>query len=498
MGTVTFRLEAQEAKAVNAFMRVVDAQKRTERQFGRSVKSGQRFSKGMTKATSSVRSLVGTLVGAAGLSMAVRGAAMAMRQGAETTMKFEDELTGLLSLGDNIENIKAIKASVLDMSGSFGIARENIASTMFNLQSGSANLSQTIRDELLKNTIELTKATGADLPISMNALLKTFLIYGNRLEDVNMIQNKLFKTAELGYLTFEDLAVLMPDLAAAAKTFGFTLDEISAATIVATGQLGRTEKTLTGLRNMFLRMNEVEKEGIELTGDFVENMERIGKLDPETLKKIFGVRTVAVVGAVTSKVEELAKHMETIKNVTGDIAKEKIWQRLGDQAYVFSEALKGIKQEQENISLRKDYAARFGSVNLKYELGQLAWKEGTPEAFHWMAKPMSALSLMYAPEKYQIHRQSFARRREQLIRAGRRDQSIAEEAMLEGGSVEFVKRLDIEPRAYKSKYTPEEHARMRAQIKSFAEWYEAGQTMKRAGDRIQGRAESGPMADPGA
>jgi TP901 family phage tail tape measure protein len=387
--TTVFKLEADMADAVNGFLRVVKAQGKTESGFGKVTKSGKFFDKTTKSILKSTLALSGAFLGARGLKNAVNLVASSLKEAKVETIAFETELTGLLSLGTNVENIDLIKESVLDMSGAFGIARNSISDTMFNLQSGAAGLSKTIQDDVLKNTLELVKVTGADMPVAMNALLKTYRIFGNETQNVNDIQNKLFKTAELGFLTFEDLAVLLPDMAAAAKTFGFSLDDVGGATITATQKLGKTSKTLTALRNIFIGMIAVQKEGIRLSDDFGESIQQLSSIDPELLLKIFGKRTIAAMGVLTENSEDLAKNIMALSEVTGDVTKEKHLERLKDMAFVYSEMSKSIDQMVKNIPLTKGFAEQFGGKDIELQLRKLGAKRGLPTLVSGLA-PMAA------------------------------------------------------------------------------------------------------------
>lgn len=369
-GDVVFRYDAETAKAVQGILKFVKAENLAVKGFRKSVVSGKAFDRTLNKVYRTAASFAGGVLSARGLVNSLQKAVANFRNASREAMRFEDEMTGLLSLGENIDNIDKIKGSVLAMSNTFGIARGQIAETMFNLQSGAAGLDKAIQKRILKSTIELVKVTGTDMPVAMNALLKSYRIFGSETMSVERIQAKLFKTAELGYLTFQDMAVLLPDLEAAAKTFGFSMDEVGGAVVTATQKLGRTQVTLTGIRNTFLAMAAAQKKGIPMTDDFVANMEQLSKLEPEFLTRIFGKRTVAVVGVLASNTKKLRDNIQAIKEARIGEVSEKLADRLTDASYALSEAIKGYKQTQKNILATK------GKKGLLFEAAYEASKAG--------------------------------------------------------------------------------------------------------------------------
>lgn len=386
MGKVVFEVDADTGKAIKGFLKVVDTQRKMERGFSKGIQKGRRFDKAMSNITGTIKNMAGGFMGARGITMGVRKFIEEIDQAGKRIVQFESEMTGLISLGTNVENIKGMKEEVLNLSAAFGISSRSISDALFNLQSGSAGLSKTIQDEILKNTLELVKVTGTEMPTALNALLKTYRIYGSETMTVNDIQNKLFKTAELGYLTFQDLATLYPDLAAAAKTFGFSMDEVGGAVITATQKLGRTQKTLTGLRNVFLRMAQAQKMGVDMSGDFAENLKALETIDPGLLMKVFGVRTVSAIGALVSSSKELKENIQAVADATGDIAAEKLDKRLKDLNYVFAEFIKRQEQVRRNEYLRgAGQKPSFAQRNMtEWKLREQKWRRTMPVGAKWL------------------------------------------------------------------------------------------------------------------
>lgn len=355
MADVTFVLNAQEAQAVGAFLKVVDAQKKVTRAaretgdaLGRSGRSAKGAGDSFGALSGTLTKMVGGLVGGYSVKWALGQVAQSFQESVRITQDFNREMTGLLSLGDNARNFASVKQEVLDMSNAMGIARGEVAGMMFNLQSGASGLDVDVIRQLRMETVELAKATGTDLETSMTALLKTFRIYGDEVDSINDLQNKLFQTAERGYMTFGDLGTLLPNVANAAKGFGYELDEVLGMLTVATQVGGDNETTFTGVRNIFLRMNQALEEGIPLTNDLVTNLQILADQDPDVVNKIFGDRTFATVQGLADNTARLRKEIEKAGTASGDLAQSALWDKMKDASYRLSEMVGAFNKAAEN------------------------------------------------------------------------------------------------------------------------------------------------------
>jgi len=298
------------------------------------------------------------LFGALGLTGAMMKLGQTMQQSSQMAFEFNDSMTALLALGDNVRNIDATKKAVEDLAVSTGISTGQVANAMFTLQSATSNLSKTMRDDLLKQAIELSKVNSTDLQTSVNAMATVWQIYGNSLEDANDLQNKLQLAAENGKMTFDDLATLLPDVASAADAMGGSLDDVLGALVVATQRGGRAEKTFTGVRNIFLRLNKAEKENIKLTGTFAEKIQQLSAVDSDTLKKIFGDESVAVIANLVKFSSQLRAETNTLAKVEGDITGQKHKQRMEtDAAYRTQQEVLKTEQEIDRV-MRNSWMAK--------------------------------------------------------------------------------------------------------------------------------------------
>jgi TP901 family phage tail tape measure protein len=348
-GKVTFILDAEEGKAVGAFLKVVDSQKKAEKQFDRTVKKAGELSRVLDMGASSALRFAAGFAG----SVSVLGTASAVIAGMDKVQQrnidFQKSMTELMSLGNNTDNAAGVRKQVLDLSSSWGIASKEIIDAMFNLQSSTANLTQQQRDDLLKSSLQLAKVYGVQLPLALNATTKTLQIFGDKADDVSTIARKLAFLGDEGVLTFTDLAQQFPDLASAGQAMGATFNEMIAALVVTTQRGGKTEKTFTGVRNVLLRLNEAEKVGIHLTGSLFDKLDQLKGLDGDALKKIFGDEAIATAANLINNVNELRIAIGKIDSSLPDI-ESKLRKRLADPATLLAEATRQFQQRRENAT----------------------------------------------------------------------------------------------------------------------------------------------------
>ena len=302
--------------------------------------------------------------------------ALADRVGSEG-VDFERQMTGLLSLGDNVKFPQLMKDQVVARSAAMGLDRGQIADTMYNLQSGTANLDGKMQRDLLNSAVVLHKATGTDLNETATAITKMVQVYGKDAGNVPQVSAKIFKTIQDGYLTGNDLATLLPDVLPAGKAMGVSADETLGSIVTATQVGGKTEKTLTGIRNVLLRMNNAEKEGIHLTGTFVEKLEQLSKVDPNTLKKIFGDEAFSVLVTLAGKSAEVKKNIEAIAKVSGSEPMQKVLDRFkNDPAASAGSTIGGLKQTIDNADAVRFKDPELRNEDIRFKAREAGWEIG--------------------------------------------------------------------------------------------------------------------------
>lgn len=411
---VVYELDANEQKAIDGFRRAIGKAKQMEAAVSKGsakmtrghARHGQEL-KGLAAAYGDLGHLGGMVM--QGLAMsAIMGAGTAVMVGAVRELQgqakiqedFEREITGLLSLGSNVENIKLIKREVVDLSNAFNRPREEIAEFLFNLQSNAANLSEEIRGGIKKESLELAQVTGATLPTSVNVLTKAWQAYGDELRGVNDLQNKIYLTAERGAITLEKLGTFAPDVFQSAAALGYSIDETLGAFITATQKGGRTEKVLTGVRNVFVRMDKAaeklakKKFEFSLTGSLVEDLRQLEAVPGNVLAEVFGEEAIASIAALTSGVEDLAAEIERLRTVEGDLAADREKQRLKDPAYVRSETITTARRGSENLMLEGGKTAFAQRLTEEFVLAERGIRGMLPAPAQFLAKPAAVVDMV--------------------------------------------------------------------------------------------------------
>lgn len=404
-GVVHYELTADETKAVDAFRSLSKEQQKAALQFTRTAQASDKFDSAVRRSGSASRksaSAVGTLtkslktfattaIGGYGVSRIIGNMAASMSEAADRAVTFEREMTGLLSLGKNAENTRAVKDEVLDLSIAYRTATGDVADFLFALQSGTYGMDKTIVGELRDEALELAEVSGATLPTAMLAMTKAMQIYGDEVDSVDQAQNKLFMTAEAGQMTMEQLGTLFPDVANSAKTFGYSLDEVLGTLSVATRVGGKTEKTFTGVRNVFSRMGNAVEENISITGDLVTDLQTLQGLEPDVLKRIFGEEAIGVVASLVENVAQLKTEIEDIASIEEDIVQKRLETRMQDPAYRLATQLEMTRKAAETAVLRGGGTAAAQAATLAWEEEEAGYKLVTPTWMHWFAKPAAAV-----------------------------------------------------------------------------------------------------------
>lgn len=298
----------------------------------------------------------------------------------------EKAITPLSSLGDNVKNMQSMRNEVVATSVSTGRSLEEISGFLFDLQSNTGNLSAAMRDQLKKETLELAEVTGGDLVTAQQLMVKSYQIYGKEVENVNQLQNKLMLTQEKAALRFEELATMAPELFSAGQVVGLSLDEVLGSIIGATKKAGSVEKVFTGMRNVFLIMQEAQEKGVTLTGTYLNKIQQLDAMfakDGQKMAKLFGKESIVAAKILSGSIDDIAGSMRELGAITGDMdtAFEKLETRLKDPAHLFFREMQALNKTIEQApnmapeTAKDNWLARmfkrykYGQVTMAVETG---------------------------------------------------------------------------------------------------------------------------------
>lgn len=244
-------------------------------------------------------------------------------------------ITPLSSLGDNAGNLAAIRKEVVQLAAATGNDTNTIGQFLFDLQSSTGNLSKELRGDLKSSIVEMAEATGGDLVTAQNLLTKSYQISGKEISNLTQLSNKLLFTQDQAALRFEDLATRAPEILSAGQVVGVGFNEVMASIIGASVQSGDIAKSLTGLRNILLTMEEAHKKGIVLSGTYVEKLGQLREMfatNPQGMQDLFGKENLAVASDLVSKIDVVKSSLKSLEDMGGADSKAAsiIKQRLED------------------------------------------------------------------------------------------------------------------------------------------------------------------------
>lgn len=397
MGNVRFELDAESGKAVAAFLKVVDAQKKTEDGMRRVVRSGD----GLEGVGRELGKLAASFATLATVRTVANNYVQDVTRMGEASSRFEDVMTELLSLGDNMNRRGALKEQVLSLSGAMGKSAQEVAETIATLQGAAPNLDAAIQESLLRGSFDLGRLTNTETRTSLMLLTKAYQSYRDELGSVERAQSRLFGIAEAGDIRFRDLAENFPEVMSAARAMGFAFDDVGASLAVASLRAGKTAPTYTALRNVILKVNDATREGIPLSGSFVDRLEQLSQRlsamptqqRQDMLKKIFGEDAIAIAQVLLENVRDIRKELLELKSVPDDIVAKKIGVRLTDPAYMASEVRKRAMQAAENAAIADPKTAW---KETEYQMRVAGAKSDLPLGLKWLAEPF-AMAETYLP-----------------------------------------------------------------------------------------------------
>ena len=306
----------------------------------------------------------------------------------EKSLELQRAITPLSSLGDNAKDLESLRQTTVGLSVALGDTTQNVAEMLFNLQSGTANLSSDQVDDLRVAIVNLAKASGGSLVTSEKLVTGSFQNFGDEINNVTQLSNKLMYTQREASLTFEELGSRLPEVAAAAATVGATFDESMAMIVAGTQKRIPVEKFFTGLRNVLLILDDEEKQrktlGRTFSGSFIDRVEQLREVanDPrmsEGFKKAFGQETVVPAMVLVNAVDEMNTAFKDLNKIAGDTdtAMQVIAERMKDPVFA-GNVTRSINQKlsEEMPNLVSSYGIKgLKGIGRRMSLGRLASQE---------------------------------------------------------------------------------------------------------------------------
>lgn len=276
--------------------------------------------------------------GVAGVSNIISGAVSGVNEFVDKRADLERAAAPLMALGDNVGNMKSIRAEIVGIGASLGRSNEEVIGFLESMDSISGSMSAEKMREVKKESMELSELFGTDLQTAMRLLAKTQITYGDSFESMNQAQTKMLIIQDKSDISFNDMALRMPELMANAKPLGITFDEVGASIMATTQALGSAENALTGTRNAIMIIQDAEKEGIHLTGSLTEKLNQLyvaAQNGDQVLMELFKRDPLAAGATMVDKRKEIQAYVKELESVSAkeDPAADKIAQKFEDPIY---------------------------------------------------------------------------------------------------------------------------------------------------------------------
>lgn len=303
--------------------------------------------------------------GVAGVSNILSSIGEGLQNFINKRKELEDAITPIVALEDNVSRMGAIREEVVSTAVALGRSYQEVGQFYSDLVGSTGNLANNERLSLIKETKELAQLTGGSLVTAQNLLTKSYQIYGKELTNVNQLQNKLMFTQDQGSITFEDMGLRLPELLQTGKFAGMDIDEVLGTVIGATRKSGSIEKTMTGMRNFFLIMEEAQKKGVTLTGTYRQKLGQLAEMfqtNKPQMQELFGKEVVVHASSITDAIVEVGTAMGELGKITGstDAVFDKLLKKASDPTFQQMQTFNMYDQVSQNAA---NIGANLGVVD---------------------------------------------------------------------------------------------------------------------------------------
>lgn len=293
----------------------------------------------------------GQLKGLATIATVAKGAHLieqSFSKSADAANELSSSITPLIALGDNAKDIRKISDEVNTMRVVYGATADEVSQLKFNIQSGGAALDKATQNNIRNMSLLSNQVAGFDTDSISKAALKSFNIFGKEIGSVTDVFNKFVITASDADANINEMAQSLPELFAAAKGVGSSMDDTLASVIALTPNAGTASKAIINLRNMFLRLEKAQIAGVLSAKDFRGQLEELKTKDVGTQMKIMEIEGFSAFTALTGAAGIFDSSLEKLSAKTGNLIAEMGKLRdEADPAFKISKQLKSFEEEKK-------------------------------------------------------------------------------------------------------------------------------------------------------
>lgn len=248
-GEITYRLKGEEASAVNAFLRLIEVQKRSRDETRRGKDDMKGFQDGVQSAVGHMGSLLGVSLSVGGAVSAIRSGIQQMQQdladAVNTSREFQNEFVNLQFLGDHYKDPQ-FRKKVLGLSAQTGIAAPEMARGLYTLESMTGTLTPAQRADMTPALLNLRRTMNVPLDQLVPTFAKMRSIFPglSGIEQSNITQYLLEKAA---VASPQEISAYAPAMFVAGLTGQMDARTTAALGAFMTAKTGTTAQAAQGL-----------------------------------------------------------------------------------------------------------------------------------------------------------------------------------------------------------------------------------------------------------
>lgn len=330
MAKTQFILEAREAQAVNAFLKVVGAQKKAAAAQKKMTHEAKRTNAAFSKLGGYGRKLMGITAGLAGGYAAIRGITASVSAFAA----FEKQMASVSTMLDesSMKFMPEYTKKLREMSVEFGESTQTLSKGLYDILSASVAPAKAL--DVLTVSVKAAKAGMTDTAVAADAITTILNSYGMAAGEAGKVADILFAIVKRGKTTFAELGPSIGKVASLASVANVSLEELGAAIATLTRAGLQTDIALTGFKgiiNAFLKPTEAARKaaaqfGLVLNTATLKSIGLTGVLQKlkwasaEQLAQIMpNVRGMAAFAAAVQQAEGQLKDLKGMLNSSGDM-----------------------------------------------------------------------------------------------------------------------------------------------------------------------------------
>lgn len=235
-------------------------------------------------------------------------------------VEFENQMAMInTALGrDSKVSLDVFRTGITAASKAFGESTKTLATGLYDILGAAVPAEEAMR--VLEDSTRAAIAGFTDTGIAADAVTTIMNAYADTTYDSAYAFDVLFAAVIRGKMTFGDLASSVGEVASLAAQSGVSLEEMSASLAIATRAGIDTNTAVTNLKGVLTTLLSPTDELTEAlgglsvqNGDFLAIMERLSKLPPDVINKLFP--NVRAMSGVITTAKEFGSELEIIHDM---------------------------------------------------------------------------------------------------------------------------------------------------------------------------------------